>query len=288
MCRLFGFRSVIPSQVHRSLVAAENALGAQSARHPDGWGVAYYVDDAPHVMKSPTTALDDRLFHQLSGVVTSETVVAHVRRATVGDQSILNTHPFQHGRWVFAHNGEIAEFERCRSKLVAEVAPKLRRFVLGQTDSEVIFFLFLTELQGYGALARPIGVNEVSEALAKTVDRVRAVCDGPDAPRPSLLNLLVTNGATLAATREGKELFWSTYKNRCSDRASCAHLAVECEAPTRTGFVNHLIISSEPLQGENVWAEMQEGEIVGVDWRMQVARRARGRGPPQNDLRVIS
>ena len=44
MCRLFGFRSVIPSQMHRSLIAADNALGRQSERHPDGWGVAYYVD----------------------------------------------------------------------------------------------------------------------------------------------------------------------------------------------------------------------------------------------------
>ena len=41
MCRLFGFRSVIPSQVHQSLVGAENALMLQSDRHPDGWGVAW-------------------------------------------------------------------------------------------------------------------------------------------------------------------------------------------------------------------------------------------------------
>ena len=59
MCRLFGFRSVIPSQVHRSLLAAENALGTQSNQHPDGWGVAYYVDGAPHVTKNPITALGD-------------------------------------------------------------------------------------------------------------------------------------------------------------------------------------------------------------------------------------
>ena len=57
MCRIFGFRSVIQSAAHRSLVAADNALGDQSSEHPDGWGVAYYVDDAPHVTRSPNTAL---------------------------------------------------------------------------------------------------------------------------------------------------------------------------------------------------------------------------------------
>ncbi|HEX7669417.1 MAG TPA: class II glutamine amidotransferase, partial [Polyangiaceae bacterium] len=74
MCRLFGFRSVISSQVHRSLLAAENALGTQSNQHPDGWGVAYYVDGAPHVTRNPITAMGDQLFHRLSGVVSSQTV----------------------------------------------------------------------------------------------------------------------------------------------------------------------------------------------------------------------
>ena len=61
MCRLFGFRSVIQSQVHRSLVQADNALCSLSEQHPDGWGVAYYVDGTPHVMRSACTALSDRV-----------------------------------------------------------------------------------------------------------------------------------------------------------------------------------------------------------------------------------
>ena len=69
MCRMFGFRSVIPSQVHRSLLIADNALGLQSAQHPDGWGVAHYIDGAPHVIRSSETALSDQLFHRVSGVV---------------------------------------------------------------------------------------------------------------------------------------------------------------------------------------------------------------------------
>ena len=127
MSRLFGFRSVTPSQVHRSLLAAENALGNQSNEHPDGWGVAFYVDGAPHVTRSPMTALGDHLFHRLSGVVASETVLAHVRRATQGKNTVFNCHPFQYGRWVFAHNGDVPEFESRRDQLLAEIAPRLRR-----------------------------------------------------------------------------------------------------------------------------------------------------------------
>ena len=270
MCRIFGFRSVIPSQVHRSLVAADNAICQRSEIHPDGWGVAFYVDGTPHVTRSAQTAMSDNLFHRLSGVVSSETVVAHVRKATQGEISILNCHPFQYGRWVFAHNGDVPGFAEKRAQLVAEIAPRLRRFVLGDTDSEVLFFLFLTELARHEALTSRFEMEPVVNAVRNTVSLVRATCDTSD--KPSTLTFLATDGATLVATHGGKELYWSTHKTRCADRDTCPSLSPECEAPTRSGFVNHLLLSSEPLSGENVWNELETGDVVGVDWRMRLTR----------------
>jgi glutamine amidotransferase len=273
MCRLFGFRSVIQSQVHRSLVDADNALGQQSVRHQDGWGVAYYVDGTPHVTKSPTHALSDAMFHRLSGVVSSETVLAHVRRATQGSNTVLNCHPFQHGRWVFAHNGDIPGFtERWRAPLLAEVAPRLRRFILGETDSEVLFFVLMSRLQKHGPLSRPHDAEEVLEAVHETMGAVRDLVQGEE--EPALLTCIVTDGSTLAAFHGGKELHWSSYKTRCADRDTCPNLSAECEAPTQTGFVNHLIVTSEPLQGDNVWHEMKPGDAIAVDWRMRLAHRS--------------
>lgn len=269
MCRLFGFRSVIPSQVHRSLLAADNALGVQSNHHPDGWGVAFYIDGTPHVTRSPTAALSDNLFHRLSGVVASETVLAHVRKATVGNKTVFNCHPFQYGRWVFAHNGDIPNFARYRELLLAEVAPRLRRFILGDTDSEVIFYIFLTQLLGFGPLAKRHGIESVSEALRAALARIRDICASED-PAQLFLTIMVTDGTTMAAVQGGKELFWSSFKTRCGDRDICPSLAPECEAPTKTGFVNHLLLSSEPLLGENVWNEMKPGDLIGVDWRMRL------------------
>jgi len=74
----------------------------------------------------------------------------------------------------------------------------------------------------------------------------------------------------MVATQGGKELYWSTHKTRCGDRDECPHLAPECEAPTQTGFVNHPIFRSEPLEGENIWNEMKRDDLVGVDWRMRL------------------
>jgi glutamine amidotransferase len=272
MCRLFGFRSVIPSQVHRSLLAAENALGVQSNQHPEGWGVAVYIDGAPHVTRSPSTALGDALFHRLSGVVASETVLAHVRKATQGDKTVFNCHPFQHGRWVFAHNGDIPRFEELRGALLELVDHRLRRFVMGDTDSEVVFFVFLSELaRAAGAGQRP-ELPHAMAALRSTVKRVRERCDGRPGVDAALLTLMATDGENLVATQGGKELYFSTYKTRCSDREQCPSLSAACEAPSPSGVVNHFIVSSEPLQGENVWLPLEPGDIVGVDRRMQISK----------------
>lgn len=269
MCRLFGFRSVIPSQVHRSLLAAENALGVQSNQHPDGWGVAFYVDGAPHVTRSPTTALGDALFHRLSGVVSSETVLAHVRKATQGSNTIFNCHPFQYGRWVFAHNGDIPNFESKREALLALVLPRFRRFIMGDTDSEVLFFVFLSVLEACAPLAAGRNLDAISGALKEAVNRARELCD-TDGTR-ALLTVVATNGEALVAAHGGKDLYFSTYKGRCSDRGTCPSLSAACEAPS-SGRVNHFIVSSEPLQGENIWEPLAAGDVIGVDAQMVVRR----------------
>jgi len=276
MCRLFGFRSVLSSRVHASLVSADNALVNQSERHPDGWGVAYYREGAPHLLKSTRTALECSLFQRVSGVVTSETVVAHLRKATQGALSVLNTHPFQYGPWVFVHNGNIKGFAAVRPRLLAAIAPDLRTFILGETDSELIFYLILTHLRTRGVLrAHDYPVAAVCDAITTALQQIAGLAgefarvDGD--PRDTYLTFLLTNGAVMVAHQGGKELHYSTYKGRCPERDTCAAYAPECEAAT-TGHVNHLIFSSEPLQGENVWLRMVAGEMVGVDGGMTLYR----------------
>jgi len=268
MCRLFGFRSVIQSQVHRSLVSADNALGNLSEQHPDGWGVAYYVEGTPHLTRSANAALSDRVFQRVSGVAASETVLAHVRKATQGIISVLNCHPFQHGRWVFAHNGDIPNFADHREALLREVSPRLQRYILGETDSEVVFFLILTQLLRYGPLSSAFRLDDVVSSVTRALSLVRELCTGGD--KPCLLTCILTDGASMVGVQGGKELHFSTYKRRCADRDVCSYLSASCEAPTVDGAVNHLIFSSQPLSGENIWRAMKEGEIVAVDGRMRL------------------
>lgn len=284
MCRLFGFRSVIQSQVHRSLVSAENAIGVQSENHPDGWGVAYYVGGAPHLVKSAASAISDRIFQRVSGVVASETVIAHVRKATFGDLSALNAHPFQHGRWIFAHNGNVQGFDAHRDALLQRVRPHLRRFVLGTTDSELLFYLLLSHLEARAPLHDDrFALRDVSDAARDFIDDVTSVV-GPIHPDPdgepseTYLTFLVTNGRVMLGHQGGKRLYYSTWKHRCPDRDVCPSFSEACEAASATGFVNHLVLSSEPLHGENVWLEMACGDMIGVDPHMRLHKFSAGLG----------
>jgi glutamine amidotransferase len=260
-------------------VGAENALLHQSNLHPDGWGVAYYQGGCPHVIKSTESAIDDRLFQRVSGIVASETVVAHLRRATMGELNILNTHPFQFGKWVFAHNGNLSGFENHRDQLQARIAPDLTRFLLGQTDSETLFLMILSRLgERVDIHSQDVDTALVIAAVTETLENVCSLvpvhgnADGPS--DETYLSFILTNGEMLLAHHGGQTLHMSTHKTRCSVRASCPHLQTSCESavPRSNGVkVNHMIISSEPLRGENVWAPLSYGDIVaaGKDMALQ-------------------
>ena len=90
MCRLYGFRANEPTKVECSLVQAQNALMAQSRMdqagltHGHGWGVAEHPDGLPMVEKQAWAAYHGERFKKTAARVYSKTVIAHVRRATVG------------------------------------------------------------------------------------------------------------------------------------------------------------------------------------------------------------
>ncbi len=280
MCRLFGFRASIPSKVHRALVSESNALRHQSQEHRDGWGVAYYRDGQPHVSRSITGAFEDEGFAELSSFISSDTVVAHVRKASVGPLSIENTHPFGYGPWVLAHNGTVPKFDALKDGLEAECAPRHRERLSGDTDSERLFALLLTRLElRCDPLAPDVPLPTVFEAMDETVRLVMARCAHHNED-PSL-NLVLTNGRIMAAFRHGRSLFHSTYKTECPERTTCGYFTGSCESAVSEEIpVNHFLVASEIIGGPNVWTEIPENQFIGVDDQMKVRRRwLSGHGP---------
>jgi predicted glutamine amidotransferase len=277
MCRLFGFRSIITSQVHSSLIHAENALMDQSVKHPDGWGLAYYIEQTPHLIRSSITAMDDHIFEKVSGVVSSQTVMAHIRNATQGDHNILNTHPFQYGPWVFAHNGNIKNFNKLKPELLNRINPKLKRFILGSTDSEIIFFLILTFIEDEFALDKKnISFQELKKPIQKALTFITDLT-GPlldqneTVPTENYLTFLLTNGVSLIGFQGGQPIKYCTHKSLCPEREICTFFnQKKCETQAKQGdLINHLILTSEEIKGVNIWTDLKPGEIVGIDYEMK-------------------
>ncbi len=278
MCRLYAFRSSILSSVHSSLVAAENALSQQSVRHPDGWGVAYYIGGYPHVIRNDRQALEDSLFREVSAVVSTRTLLAHIRQATVGKVGVLNCHPFQHGPWVFGHNGQISGYaidNDVGQRVRDAVDPRFRRYILGSTDSEVCFYIFLSRLARHveDIFHEGLRLDVARAALRETVETIFELVP-EKADKPHRLTFVLTNGNLLLAYRYNRELFFSTYKSMCPERDECsAYEAYRCEQEVEDGIVKHLIVTSEHVEsGTNVWVELDDGDYVEADRGMNFGR----------------
>ncbi len=281
MCRLFGFRSNVPSRAHRSLVEAENALAVQASAHSDGWGIGYYRNEDAYVLKAAAGASTDDRFARVTSRLQSHTMVVHVRRATVGGcDDNFNAHPFRHGAWLFAHNGTIFEFERLRDRMLAHTAPHLVDLIFGTTDSEHLFAYLLTAMLAAGVPERGPEVESpdiASHALRAALDRLFRWADEIGAP-PPIVNFILTNGVVFLAQRAGLELYLATQKITCRDFATCAEpdkVCMDVMPPLALGLrggprrpVNHALVASEPIGEEDIWEEIPEGALIMVDREM--------------------
>ncbi len=254
MCRLFGCRSRDPGAVSHELFHGANALRVQSREHPDGWGVGWYEGPAPRVVRSLTPAHGDAAFQKLSQFVSATTVIAHVRKASVGRVAAENTHPFQRGPWLFAHNGTLPQWERARAPLEELIHPSLRRELRGETDSERCFFLFLSRLRRHCDVERA-DVGSAAAALAETVALVREIVE--HGGEIASTTFLATDGRLLLACRRGRTLFLSS---PAPDRdGRCAYVAVASEDP-----------GEPPPGGKRAWRLLPDEALVAVDERLRL------------------
>jgi glutamine amidotransferase len=267
MCRLYGFRANEPTKVECTLAFAQNALLLQSRAdlrgksHPDGWGIGYYEDDEPTIERRATAAYEDLHFSTTAERIFTQTVVAHVRKATVGATDIPNTHPFVHGRWMFIHNGTVRAFDRIRPLLEERTAPELLKLRRGTTDSELAFYWLLTRMQriGIDLGGRATPLEAVEDVLGTAVKTLDEWCTREGAERPAQLNFILTNGHTLVASRWRNSLHWVA-REGVYDCESCGIPHVRHVDGTAYRAV---VVASEPITHE-AWREVPDGALLSV------------------------
>ena len=131
MCELFAISSAVTLQANELL----RAFYSHSKNNQNGWGLAIFHRNGVNLEKEPVKANDSSyLRYRLHSLKNVNNLFAHIRKATRGNISYENCHPFVmddiEGRtWTLMHNGTIFN------------CPKLDPYAQiqqGMTDSERI------------------------------------------------------------------------------------------------------------------------------------------------------
>lgn len=270
MCRLFGLHAGRnPVTATLWLLNAPDSLAEQSHRNPDGTGIGLFgADGQPVVDKQPIAAWEDQEFSTEAKTLHGTTFVAHVRYASTGGLTDVNTHPFLADGRIFAHNGVVGGLEILDARLGDLGVDDL---VKGQTDSERVFALITATIRGAGGDVEA-GLTEALSWLAASVPIFS-------------VNLLLTTATDLWAVRypESHPLY---LLDRREPDTRPADLATSRIRTRSEHLAQHpsVVFATEPMDDDPAWQPMRSGELVHVDADLAIHRRVIIDGPPTHPL----
>jgi len=246
MCRLFGLTSgAVPVRVTFWLLDAPDSLEVQSHRNADGSGIGFFDSArAPVLDKQPEPAFSDEEFNREARQAESATFVAHVRWASTGGRTLLNTHPFtMHGR-IMAHNGGFGELPRLEEQLGPYAS-----LVLGDTDSERYFALIIQQTEAHGGNVGA-GITAAASWIAEHLP-------------VSSLNTIVTAPGELWALRYPDQHALHILERPAGQELHVRSSTSSMHAPALEGAPS-VVVASEELDGESSWRMLASGELVHV------------------------
>ena len=261
MCRWLAYFGN-PIRPEALLYDVPYSLVAQSRKdrlaggHPnaDGFGLGWYGDrEEPGLYRSIAPAWGDRNGRELASQIESRLFVAHIRAATGTPVEQTNSHPFRHGRWLFAHNGFVDDYSRVRRDLLFAVDPSLFAGIEGTTDSELMFHLALT----FGLDDEPLAALERMAGFVEETGHRHGVAE------PLQMTVAVTDGQRLYAARYASgpvvnSLFAS------ADASAIRALYPDDERFARFSDEARAVVS-EPLGDlPGVWHEVPPGSALVV------------------------
>lgn len=99
MCQLLGMSCKQPASIGFSFEGFR-ARGGLTDDHKDGWGFAFYRDQQAHIFLEDSPAAESQLAETIQKTaIKSNTIIAHIRKATVGEVKLTNCHPFHRNLW---------------------------------------------------------------------------------------------------------------------------------------------------------------------------------------------
>jgi predicted glutamine amidotransferase len=269
MCRFIAYKGkpllLADLVIHPSHSLVHQSYNSKERPKPtngDGFGLGWYapkISEEPCFFTSVTPAWANQNLRRIAAKTVSPCIFAHVRAASAGlGITQLNCHPFQFGRYLWMHNGIVGAFRQIKRNLRRELNDDSYHAILGTTDSENAFGLFLNFLPD---LEQRLPAKVLAETMAKTIARLSELSRAADPEAESILNFAVTDGEAIVASR------YSTN----SDPATlyyCTGADYECPAGTchiDDGDSAFTIIASEPLtELREQWSAVPPNHLVVV------------------------
>ena len=257
MCRLYGFHASHPTTPSCELLEAQNSLLAQSVEDErglanlHGWGIGHVLSDGSLACeRQADPAHESEEYRRHATSIESISVVAHVRRATIGAPRLVNTHPFRADGSLLVHNGHLGAFDRVRPRMLEAMGPEWADSVAGDTDSEHFFRLLMSRLDGRSPGA-------MVDVLADTANDVVGWCraEGADAE----LNVIWAVGEELVGTRLGPGL----HAIERREPYTCP-VCEKTHGPADVDDYRAVVVASERITGED-WFAVQDGRIWWID-----------------------
>jgi len=248
MCRLAAYLGpAIPLQ--QFLLEPPHSLYRQSWEprelkyaklNADGFGFGWYdPDDTPTAYTSALPIWSDSNLPGLARTLTAPLWLAEVRSATPGNPvHQFNTAPFCDTQHLFTHNGFIRDFHHCaQPEISALLSPDIAAGIRGNTDSEYLFACLRQLLLDDPAAGLPQALHRLFSLLAELVST-----------QPALLNIIVTDGVRLYATRHGIN-------------HECPSLYYTTDDQL---FPGGQLIASERLTGDDFWQPVPEHHLLTI------------------------
>jgi glutamine amidotransferase len=273
MCRLFalhaGERDVA---VQFWLLDAPTSIARQSERNADGYGMAALTARRGMVLiRNPVQASEDPAYQHVARRLDAAEMLVHLRYASTGEVSLVNTHPFSQDGRFFAHNGVVGDLDRIEARL----GPN-RAMVMGDTDSERYFALITLAIREAGGDVRAgitAGVREmVSEYELYS------------------LNFVLGEIGHIWAFRYPEHNPLHLQRRRAGGRTGTeplddADAAGTLRLHSDDGAVAPLVvIASERISDEPGWEEILPGELIHVRPDLAVDRETIVSGPPAHPM----
>jgi predicted glutamine amidotransferase len=247
MCELLGMECNVPTDIVFSFTAL-SMRGGRTGQHADGWGLALYDGRFARLFLEPTPACDSQLARFVrDNPIRTLLAVAHVRKRTVGQPGLANTHPFKRvlwGRdWVFAHNGTLPQV---RERGLSDFAP------VGQTDSEHAFCWLLGELRASFPGGYP---TDRPEALWARVAQLGGVLGAE-----GTCNFILADGNYLYARCATKLCF--IVRQAPFGRATLRDADVQVDFTALTTPADRVaVVATEPLTRDETWTTGSPGTM---------------------------